>query len=334
MTQLSIIIVFHDEINEIIDLLNCLSVQTYKDFEIIIVDSNSKLENNERLKKHTQEMKNNRIKILASKHNIFYAAGNNKGLKMARGEFVCIMNPDIAFGSEFLEKGVNFFLSDDHPDIFAPKMNVFAKKNVVWYAGAVINPVSTYFSKHIAFFSKDSAAFRKITRTDYANGACLFIRRAVLEKIGGFDEIFLIYVEETDLNLRARAAGFSIFYNGNLEAFHKVQLLTSTSRFGNRDTLFQYYLYTRNKVILTWKNFPFKTIFGFYFTYLLYQLVVNTILNIRLKKPYLLMIHLRALFLGTLIGVQRRTHQPCGKLVQSEYKFITDSFFSKNRKKG
>lgn len=320
--DLSIIIVFHNEINEIKEVIDCLEKQEFTKFEIIVIDNNSTKENQLLLEEYMKNYPGTNVRYIKSKYNLFYAGGNNKGLKLANGRYVCLLNPDVWFGPDFLGSAMEFFKSPFYPDIFAPKMNFFSAKNRIWYAGAKIKPISYYFSKHLGFFEIDHSQYDKIFQTDYANGACLFIKRDVLEKIGFLDDILFIYVEEVDLNVRAKNAGFKILYNGTIKIYHKVKLVTQETRLGNRDSLYQMYLYNRNKIIFTWKNYSMSTVIGFYATYNLYNLIINFLLNLFLRKIHLIIVHLRAILMGTIIGIKRRTHRSCKRMILKEYRYL------------
>jgi GT2 family glycosyltransferase len=58
-------------------------------------------------------------------------------------------------------------------------------------------------------------------QVDHVIGAFYFVRRSVFEVLNGFDEQFFVYLEDVDLSLRAKQAGWKTAYNANAQAFHQ-----------------------------------------------------------------------------------------------------------------
>src|SRR5207248_7791719 len=67
---------------------------------------------------------------------------------------------------------------------------------------------------------RDPAAYEEPTSADWLSGACLLVRRALLEQIGGWDDSFFLYSEDTDLCRRAWNAGFDVRYAPTAVATH------------------------------------------------------------------------------------------------------------------
>src|SRR5207302_6137129 len=82
------------------------------------------------------------------------------------------------------------------------------------------------------------------------SGSAALYRRAMLDEIGGFDEDFFLYCEDTDLGLRARWAGWKCLYAPQAIVDHAY-----SSTAGRASSLKAYYV-ERNRLFLTVKNFP------------------------------------------------------------------------------
>lgn len=306
------------------DILDSLSSQTYKNFKLLIVDNNSEPANRNALQKLLDNYLALDIELILNKFDVYYTGGNNTGFKRLQTPYVCVMNPDIFFEPDFLSQAMSFLDSEYKPDMFTPKAKYAAMKNRIWYAWAKITPFNKKFSHHIGILKKDSAEYSTIHETDYANGACLFIKKEVLDKIGFFDEILLFYSEDTDLSLRARQHGFRVFYNGKCSFFHKVKgdFKQPDKRISVRNSKFLYYLLLRNTTIILWKDFPLQTIAISYATWCLYNLIAATILNLKYKMFHLVWIHIRAVLMGSIIGIRRRTNRSCKKIFKAELNYL------------
>ena len=86
------------------------------------------------------------------------------------------------------------------------------------------------------------------------SGSAALYRRAVLDEIGGFDEDFFLYCEDTDLGLRARWAGWKCWYAPQAVAHHHY------SHTAGRATPLKAYYVERNRLFLLVKNFPFRNL--------------------------------------------------------------------------
>ena len=88
--------------------------------------SNSKyslyLKLKEKLEKFDKKLK---IRLIRSKHNLYFAAGNNKGIKMAKGEYICLLNSDTIVKSDFIEKMVEFLDKCRNAGMISPKIKVY-----------------------------------------------------------------------------------------------------------------------------------------------------------------------------------------------------------------
>ena len=144
-----------------------------------------------------------RVAVLRSEANVGYAAGVNRGLAEAKGEYVVLLNNDTQVGPGWLDGLVARSLHD-------------------WPRVGLVGPVSDNapVPQHVPLGSADLDAFAAARRiafrgkaqaTQRLTGFCLLVRRAVLEKVGALDERYgLGFFEDDDLCVRARRAGFQL----------------------------------------------------------------------------------------------------------------------------
>ncbi|MBT9245748.1 glycosyltransferase family 2 protein [Gemmobacter fulvus] len=172
------------------------------------------------------------VRVLQSGRNGGFGAGNNFGIKAglpggARPDYVYILNSD-AFPDpgairallDHLEQhpATGFAGSYIHGPDGAPHRTAFRFPSVAseLEGAARFGPISRALRRHIVA----RPIPEETTRVDWLAGASLMMRQDVLDRIGGFDEVFFLYFEETDLCLRAARAGWPTDYVRQSEVTH------------------------------------------------------------------------------------------------------------------
>ena len=306
-----------------IDCLKSLMKINYKNFEVIITDNGSTQSNYLKLKKEIKKINSKiNIKLIRSNIKLYFAGGTNKAIKESNGEYICLLNNDTEVEPNFLDKVIKYMEKNEEIGMLCPKIVYFTKPNYLWYAGAYLNPRSIYFSYLIGINQKDNGQYDQIKETSYVAGTALFTKRDVIEKIGLLDEIFFMYSEEVDWNYRAKQIGYKLIYFPETIVYHKVNPITKETRFGYRENPFQVYLYTRNNIIFTFKNYSLLDVILFFYIYQLRATLFEILLSILQRKPKFLIAHFRALIMGIIIGLRRKTNRNCRKIIKKEYKYI------------
>ncbi len=321
---LSIIFVnFHTSIL-LDECLNSLINQTFKNFQVIIVDTTPYFIEMEKLSLlKSKFQKNFSISILKPKHNLGFAGGNNYALRRSHTQYNFLLNCDTEIEDPHaLEKMLNYM--KNHPDVgmLSPKMYIFSDPKRIWYAGAELNPGSFYFNIHNGENQIEHGQFNEIEDTDYACGAALMVSKESTSKIGYMDEIFFMYAEEAEWNYRARKNGFRTIFFPNTSILHKVIIETPKTRNKSRQNIFQLYLFSRNITILGVQHFSFREIMLLFSLNHLKKTIIQLLVALRSNNYKYFTIQIRAIIKGLIIGIRRKTHRSCKKLLISEMKFI------------
>ncbi|WP_297540469.1 glycosyltransferase family 2 protein [Roseovarius sp.] len=186
--------------------------------EIVLVDNDSGDGSFETMQKATADW--DRVRVVQAGHNGGFGAGNNAGMRAGlsdgtRPDYVYILNSDafpapdaIAALVDHLETHPKTGLAGSHihgPDGAAHVTCFHFPSALGEFEGAArIGPISRLLHAHTV-----PLPVPQTTQTvDWVAGASLMIRQDVLDEIGGFDERFFLYFEETDLCLRAARAGW------------------------------------------------------------------------------------------------------------------------------
>ena len=224
--KLSIVIICWNDL-KVIDccLRSILEQTTDVDFEIIVSDNGSTDGSVDYIRKHFAE-----VQIVENRENLGFAKGNNCGIRVARGEYVLILNPDTIILDHALNKLVAF--ADRNPEAGAFGCRVLnpdgsfqdpARPLPTVLGGLVsalclrwLGYISEVFASDL-YQGWDGQTERAI---GFQSGCCILIRGDLLHRLGGFDERFFYHREEVDLCYRVWRSGSQILFFPGAEITH------------------------------------------------------------------------------------------------------------------
>lgn len=216
---------------------NCLrsiKKSNYSNYELIVVDNGS----SDGSQKYAQ-IKNNK--------NLGFAPANNQGLKLAKGKYILILNNDTRVTESFLSKMVLKMENTSDIGVIQPKIYMMDKKGYLDNAGSFFTKIG--FLEHWGFGKKDSKEFDKETEIFSAKGACMLIRKSIIDKIGLFDSDFVSYFEESDFCWRVWLLGYKVIFYPKATIYHKVGFTIRRLDVGNIN-----YHYYKNRISSLIKN--------------------------------------------------------------------------------
>ena len=216
--DISIIIVAYNRFDLLRNCLSTLNKHTRNvAYETIVIDNNSAEGEAETI---TNEFEN--IILIKNSTNEGFGAANNQGLAIAKGKYVLFLNNDTIFFENSIKKVFDFAESIRVSLIVGCKLLNEDKslQYSVYDFPSLLNVFTSNFFLYSLFpksklFNKYHFMNRKINETtevDVVTGAFLFGTKEKLKEIGGFDERFFFYNEETDLCYRFKQNGGKIFY--------------------------------------------------------------------------------------------------------------------------
>jgi N-acetylglucosaminyl-diphospho-decaprenol L-rhamnosyltransferase len=203
-------------------LLKCLegfySVCRFRGWQIIVVDNGS-----DESVRFIVEDKFEAIDVIRSERNLGFAAGNNLGLRRAKGEFVLLMNSDVVATAETLEAMVGILQGGPHLGAVSPGLLTAQGEPQAFAFGTDASP-GHLIVRGIRFLlglkSQHNWATQKSLEVDWVSAACICVRRTVINEIGELDERFPFYFEDADWCMRMREAGWKILYCPPLRVIH------------------------------------------------------------------------------------------------------------------
>jgi GT2 family glycosyltransferase len=196
------------------------------DGEIIVVDNNSVDESNEMLRQKFPD-----VILIANKENTGFSKANNQAIRISKGEYVLLLNPDTVVEEDTFETCIRFM--DKHPEAGACGVKLIDGKglflpeskrglptpSVAFYKISGLSalfPRSKRFGKyHLGYLDKEQT-----NEVEVLSGAFMFIRKAALDKAGLLDEDFFMYGEDIDLSYRICKAGYKIYYHPATRVIH------------------------------------------------------------------------------------------------------------------
>jgi len=159
------------------------------------------------------------VRLVALTMNAGFAHANNVGLAMARGTDVLLLNSDTIVPSGAIDRLLAEL--DRHPDVavVGPRL-VDGNGRAELSFGRMIGPFNEARQKRLARSGAVDLMTSRRRYPDWVSGACLLVRRADAEAVGGLDERFFMYTEDVDFCAAIRARGRRILFTPDVEIVH------------------------------------------------------------------------------------------------------------------
>ncbi len=216
----------------------------YKNYEILVCDMNSDICPAEKI----QLLNFPNTKVLLSNTNLGFAAGNNWGMKQAKGDYFFIVNNDTEVTPFLIDQLLEPFISDPTIGVTCPKILYYHHPEIIQYAGFTKMNFITGRTHTIGSGEKDNGQHDQPQYTYGAHGCAMMVKKDVALKVGMFPEKFFLYYEEWDWSIRILRAGYNIYYQAKAKIYHKESLSV-----GKESMLKLYYL-NRNRILFMRRN--------------------------------------------------------------------------------
>lgn len=246
--RISVIVLNYNGIDCIDTCLTSLEAQTFRDFEIIVVDNNSKDGSRELLEKEWK----GRASLILLSENVGYCGGNNRGIERARGSVILLLNNDIEAHHRLLEILASAETRFPEAGMFATCIYYARARNRFDSAGLLIYPDGVCRSR--GWLELDMGQYRQEEEVLGPNGAAAAYRRSMLEETGYFDEKYFAYLEDLDLAMRGQIMGYPCIYVPEAISYH-----LKSHKFGHHSKLKAFYV-ERNRLWNLIKLFPLSLI--------------------------------------------------------------------------
>jgi GT2 family glycosyltransferase len=205
-------------------LYNTIKQYTY---EVIVIDNASCDDSVQFLNK-----KHPKVKILVNIENIGYAKANNQGIKISRGNFILLLNPDTLVSESSINNMMHYLMKFSDSGIVGPKVMNPGNKLQWDSCGSYLTPLTLFLKESglEKLFPHNKLLGKRLLRywdrnssrnVDWVSGVCLLIKKEILDDIGLLDERFFAYMEDMDICRRANEKKWRVVYLHDTKITHE-----------------------------------------------------------------------------------------------------------------
>ena len=207
----SIIILTKNKCNLLKNCIFSIEKFTQYPYEIIIVDTGS-----------TEKDAVDYLKTLALKYTILnqpfnFSKNNNYAVQHAKGKFLLFLNNDMVVTKDWLTHMMKQIQRED-VGIVGSKL-IYPQTKKIQHAGVVLGlgGVAGHLYEN---FPEDYPRAISIKEVNAVTGACLLIKKELFDKVGGFDETYIIEFQDIDLNLKVKQLGYKVIFTPHSKIYH------------------------------------------------------------------------------------------------------------------
>lgn len=223
--DLSIIIVSWNVKDKLKDNLRALFASRHVNFEVFVVDNNSRDNSVEMVKHNFPE-----VKLIVNQENLGFAKANNQAIVRASGRYILLLNPDMRVFDDTLSNMVSWMNWHESAMVAGCKLideNTRLVRHVRRFPGfldqlAIVFKLPHLFPGILSRYLRNDFDYGKSQAVDSIRGGFFMMRAEAVKKIGLLDERYFLWFEEVDYCRRVKQAGGQVWYSRAAEAIDLV----------------------------------------------------------------------------------------------------------------
>ena len=196
------------------------------------------------------------VRLLRMRRNLGFAAGANRGIREATGEALVLLNPDSEIEADPFASMLAYLREHVEAGIVAPRLLnpdgslQLSCRRFPTFSVALFNRYSLFtrlfpHNRYSRQYLLSDWQHDSISEVDWVSGACLMVRRSILERIGLLDEGYFMYIEDVDLCQRVHRAGAKVVYYPAVSVIHHIgkssRTLAGRSIMARHRSMWHYY---------------------------------------------------------------------------------------------
>jgi hypothetical protein len=241
--EASVIVVNYNGLDDLKACLRSLEIDRDGRYDVIVVDNGSTDGSAAYVRDSHPD-----VEVVENDGNLGFGHGSNIGARQARGRYLAFLNPDTVVEPGWLDALVRAL--KDHPEagLTTSKIVLQDDPKRINTCGNQVHCTGLTLCRGMG---APRSAFGEYAWLNAVSGAAFAVCRTTFRSLGGFDESFFLYMEDTDLSWRARLAGYGCLYVPDSVVHHDYVL-----RFGLRKIYYQ----ERNRYVMLLKNLRWRTL--------------------------------------------------------------------------
>ena len=192
--------------------------------EVIVIDNASTDKSVDMVQKQFPS-----TRVISNVDNLGFGKANNQAAKLAKGRFLCILNPDTVVSQNTFEQFITLHESNPNLGISGPQLTDGTGQFLL-ESKRGLPSIRAVLTKSLGLFKLSPSLFgqyynlrlpqNESGKTDVLVGAFMFMRKHLYEQLDGFDENFFMYGEDIDISFRSLKLGMTNFYLSNTNVIH------------------------------------------------------------------------------------------------------------------
>lgn len=295
----SAVIVSRNRGKDLIECIDSLIKSTYRNLEIIVVDNASRPPLLTWLGKKYPE-----VKLVTSDVNLGAAEGRNRGLEIAKGQYILFTDDDAYADKDMVKFLVEAFNKKKDAGIIQPLVYDKKKKKMLQGAGHDVS-LTTGRIHAMGVKELDRGQYEGLREVPMC-GCVWMVKKGVFGRVGNYDKEYFIPYEDCDFSIRTRKAGFRLYCYSKAKTWHqgtKKTFVNPAIEWLGITSPERAFRIARNKMIFMRKHSPFPQILIFFFILLPIYTLLHSLIILGSRRFDILSRYWMGFFSGTLYSI-------------------------------